>query len=358
MGGHWEVIGDHKTFIPPFVNERFDGPPFWACTYTALLIGANVGYLGRLPATHKEIRRLANASGDKDLRGGSRLSHMRTAMAKLYGETIRPDNVGPREARRRLGSGWAMVCGVTYGELPSHYRRWSPRFKLGHRMVVLGLSRNRTLLIDPMAKKPESWRGELIAWDDFAAAWWRDEQIWFREGQYVSRAAQAPAKETAAPAKKVAKAPEPPPVKAPVERVLQRFDEPRLFRLATGTTVRAYRVGRDLELVRKVEFTHPSNAAFDALVAFEPTVTLSDAGGVYLRVVNGAFAERYVPLSTPGLVAQTGAETAVAVAAIQPKEELAKDELATAILQAKREEYARIAAHLLKPEKMPPPPEG
>ena len=352
-GGHWEVIGQHKAFIPPFVNERFDGPPYWACTFTALLIGANVGYLGRLPATHDEIRRLARASGDTNLRGGSRASHMITAVRKRYGEVVRLDNVGPREARRRLGDGWAMVCGVTYGELPKQYRRWSPNFRLGHRMVVLGLSGMRTRLIDPMAKKPDTFGGEWIHWEDFAAAWWRDEQLWFREGQFVPGHRGPQAKETAIPAKEATKAPEPSPVKAPVERVLQRFDKPRLFRLATGTTVRAYRVGRDLELVRKVEFTHPSNAAFDAIVAFEPTVTLSDAGRVYLRVVNGAFAERYVPLSTPGLVAEAGAETAVAVASIQPK-----DELATAILEAKREEYARIAAHLLKPEKMPPPPEG
>ena len=104
MGGHWEVIGQHKTFIPPFVNERFDGPPFWACTYTALLLGANIGYLGRLPATHAEIRKLAKASGDKDLRGGSRASHMITAMNRRYGESVHLDNVGPKAPRRGGGS--------------------------------------------------------------------------------------------------------------------------------------------------------------------------------------------------------------------------------------------------------------
>ena len=54
--GRYEQIGDRLTFVPPFVNERFDGPPFWACTFTALLNGANVGWLGQKPATHAEER--------------------------------------------------------------------------------------------------------------------------------------------------------------------------------------------------------------------------------------------------------------------------------------------------------------
>jgi hypothetical protein len=349
MGGHWEVIGNHKTFIPPFVNERFDGPPYWACTFTALLIGANVGYLGRKPATYNEIRRLARASGDKDLRGGSRVSHMRVAMRRLYGEAINLDNVDPAEARRRLGSGWAMVCGVTYGELPTHFRRWSPRFRLGHRMVVLGFAGGRTRLIDPMAKQPESWGGEPIPWADFAAAWWRDEQIWFREGQYVGRSqAQVQAQATATPAKTAPSAVEP-----PLVRILQRFDEPRHFRIAAGSRVTAYLPGRPPKKVRDIPFSHASGASFDALVTFDPAASLKDTGKIYLRVTNGAFANRYVPWSTPGLVADTGAETAVAVASVAPKEELAK-----AILQAKREEYERIAAHLLSREGMPPPPVG
>jgi len=379
MGGHWEVIGQHKTFIPPFVNERFDGPPFWACTYTALLLGANVGYLGRLPATHAEIRKLAKASGDKDLRGGSRASHMITAMNRRYGESVHLDNVGPREARRRLGSGWAMVCGVTYGELPTRYRRWSPRFKLGHRMLVLGFSGSRTRLVDPMAAKADGFAGEWIAWDDFAAAWWRQEQLWFWEGQFVGKRPPVGAQPAAAPKPPPPAAPKPPPAPppaapakpaaapaaaaaaaataasdVPVVRVLMRFDSPRHFRVTAGTTVRAYRPARPKPiLVREIHFPHPSGALFDALVTFDPAASLADTAKVYLRVTKGAFADRFVPWSTPGVVADTGAEAAVTVAAAMPKDELEKVRL-----DAKREEYERIASHLLNKENMPPPPEA
>ena len=51
-------IGARETYFPPFVNERFDGPPYWACTFTALLNGANVGFLGNREA---EPRRGAQA---------------------------------------------------------------------------------------------------------------------------------------------------------------------------------------------------------------------------------------------------------------------------------------------------------
>ena len=102
MAGSWQMIGSRRTFVPPFVNERFDGPPFWACTYTALLNGANVAWLGALPATHAEVAKLAGASGDKDLKRGSRSSHMIAALKRRYKVDMRIESVGPREARRRL----------------------------------------------------------------------------------------------------------------------------------------------------------------------------------------------------------------------------------------------------------------
>jgi hypothetical protein len=91
---------------------------------------------------------------------------------------------------------------------------------------------------------------------------------------------------------------------------------------------------------------------------------LKDTGNVYLHVVDGAFKDRYVPWSTQGLVADTG--TAAVVAATEAVVAAASasaaatptpdDKLAQAILDAKREEYDRIAQHLLNPQGMPPPP--
>jgi len=87
--GHFEQIGNRRTFVPPFVNERFDGPPFWACTFTALLNGANVGWLGQKPATHAEVAALAGASGDSDTHTGSRSKHMTEALKRRYKVRLR-----------------------------------------------------------------------------------------------------------------------------------------------------------------------------------------------------------------------------------------------------------------------------
>src|SRR4029453_2549290 len=123
MAGQWKTIGSHRTFVPPFVNERFDGPPFWACTYTALLNGANVGYLGRLPATHAEVAKFAGASGDKALRRGSRSSHMISALRNRYKiRNVEIESVGPKEARRCLGAGHALDDGATYRGCSPRYR--------------------------------------------------------------------------------------------------------------------------------------------------------------------------------------------------------------------------------------------
>jgi hypothetical protein len=328
MAGQYLQIGGRLTYVPPFVNERFDGPPFWACTFTALLNGANVGWLGQKPATHAEVAALAGASGDANTRGGSRSSHMIAAVRVRYRQSVALDNVSVERAQERLASGWALVAGVTYGELPQQYRRWSPRFKLGHRVTVLGWSGGRTRLLDPLAAKNSSYAGEWISWSDFAQAWWRDEQLWFQEGQFV--AGPAAAKAVAKPATGV---------DATAARVLQRFETPRHFRIAPETTVVAFSPGRPPIVARRMRFSHPSGANFDALVAFDPAVTLDGRKDLYLRVTNGAFAGRYIPLATAGITADIGPEQppAPVMAPVAP------DVVAAAVLEGRRQEWDRIS---------------
>ena len=102
-------IGSRETYFPPFVNERFDGPPYWACTFSALLNGANVGFLGNREASHAEVRKLARASGDANLSGGSRSSHMITAMRVRYRKSHAPRGASsaarPRAPRFGMGHG-------------------------------------------------------------------------------------------------------------------------------------------------------------------------------------------------------------------------------------------------------------
>ena len=102
-------IGARETYFPPFVNERFDGPPYWACTFTALLNGANVGFLGNREPSHAEVRKLARASGDADLNGGSKSSEMLTAMRVRYRKT-NVSRGAPSEARSR-----ATLLGLGHG---------------------------------------------------------------------------------------------------------------------------------------------------------------------------------------------------------------------------------------------------
>jgi hypothetical protein len=337
MAGRWQMIGSRRTFVPPFVNERFDGPPFWACTFTALLNGANVGWLGALPATHAEVAKLAGASGDKDLRKGSRSSHMIAALKRRYKVDMKIESVGPKEARRRLANGYALVAGVTYGEFPWRYRQWSPNFKLGHRVTLIGLSGTRTKILDPLAPKRTDYDGDWIEWDVFANAWWRDEQLWFREGQFVPGFGAS----SGAAARPAAKQPADVDVTA---RVLRRFDTPRHFRVDTGATVAAFKPALPKPVkVRQITFAHVSGALFDAVVSFDPAATIDGGKSLFLRVTNGAFARRYVPWPTPGLSADIseagGSTTVVEVAA-------ASGSLEAAVLRARQEEWDRINAEV------------
>jgi hypothetical protein len=336
MAGQFLQIGDRMTFVPPFVNERFDGPPFWACTYTALLNGANVGWLGQKPATHAEVAALAGASGDSDTRGGSRSSHMLKAIAVRYKTNVALERVSAQEAQRRLASGWALVAGVTFGELPTRYRRWSPGFKMGHRVTLIGWSAGRTRLLDPLAAMGPDYAGEWIAWSDFAKAWWSAEQLWFQEGQFLNGAEKPvppPGSTTAAGTK---------PAKPVAVRVLRRFDRPRHFRVAAKTTVVAFAPGRPPKVARRMLFPHASGANFDAIVAFDPAATLEDPTRVFLQVTNGAFAGRYIPLATAGISADIRADAPV-VPAVTPAVGTDAAALAAATLDGRRQEWDRIA---------------
>lgn len=352
MAGRWQMIGPRRTFVPPFVNERFDGPPFWACTFTALLNGANVAWLGQLPATHAEVAKLAGASGDKNLRGGSRSSHMIEALRRRYKVNMRIESVGPKEARRRLASGYALVAGVTYGELPWRYRRWSPNFKLGHRVTLIGLSGMRTRILDPLAPKGGDYAGDWIEWDVFANAWWRDEQLWFREGQFVPGFAGSAAGTAKAPTATTA---------AEVDiapRVLRRFDTARHFRVDSGATVKCFKpaVPKPVQ-TRQITFTHVSGALFDAVVTFDPAATIESGSSLFLRVTNGAFAGRFVPWPTPGLSADIGAAGGTTtVVQVGPSGEALEAAIDAAILEARQAEWQRIADHLGNAAVLPPKP--
>jgi hypothetical protein len=267
-----EVMNGRSTYFPPFVNERFDGPPYWACTFAALLNGVNVGYLGRKPASHVEIQKLALASGDDQLKGGSRASHMLTAMKVRYGERLSLEQLRPELAQERLANGWALVAGVTYGALPNHHRRWSRNFYKGHRVTLVGWTGRSTRILDPMANEGPEYHGENIAWSEFEPAWWSGEQLWFAEGMFLP---------------------------GPRTEVIEQFPARRRLELAAGSPFRAISARRPRVTIRRTVPGDRVIAAIDAVV-----MTVDPAGarhGPYLRIVSGGLAGTLVPADTRGL---------------------------------------------------------
>ena len=177
-------IGARETYFPPFVNERFDGPPYWACTFTALLNGANVGFLGNREPSHAEVRKLASRLRRRQPERWQPIQPHAHGHACALQEVHATRGAPPRRVHERLASGWAMVGAVTYGALPARWRRHSPHFQHGHRITLIGWDGKASWILDPMARKGINYEGEPIPWSKFEPAWWSGEQLWFAEGMF------------------------------------------------------------------------------------------------------------------------------------------------------------------------------
>lgn len=302
----WESIGGRSTFLPPFVNERFDGPPYWACTFTAGLLGANIAKLGILPATQAEILALAKASGDPDIKGGSQTSHLATAVRARYGLALRTEDVPDAEVQRRLATGWALIAGCWYGKLPTNYRRWSPGFTGGHRVLLAGWANGRTRLFDPMAVAGQTYAGEWIDWAAFRPAFWSDDQAWVLEGELMQQTIT----------------------------VLTAFEPPRQFAIPAGATIQAWTA---TGAGKKGTFLKGSQAAMDALVRIDqaPDPKLSPHG-TFVRVANGVFAGQFIAVDA--LRNPDGSPLDVTAPVLSAEDE------ADIRLAAAREEWDRINA--------------
>jgi len=322
-------IGARETYFPPFINERFDGPPYWACTFTALLNGANVGFLGNREASHAEVRKLALASGDADLNGGSSSSHMLTAMRVRYSKRMHLEALPPRRVHERLSSGWAMVGAVTYGALPTHWRRHSPRFKKGHRITLVGWDGKATWILDPMARAGPNYEGEPIPWSKFEPAWWAGEQLWFAEGMFR---------------------------KSPRVKVLDKVPE-GTWRLPDGARLTA-RLGTNPRVImRKVVLAEPKSGRFDAIVEVIPKN--GPSMGEFIRVSSGGLAGMLIPFRTPKIVIKPkrGSSGPKKQAAPKEQEKAAAPKSETDEFKRGRKfEYERIKGELGSVVNLPPEP--
>jgi len=328
MQGQYLDIGGRRTYFPPYANERFGNPPYWSCTFTSLLNGLNVGWLGRWPATPGEIRALAKASGDVDTRGGSRSSHMIAAMRVRHGKKMAIESLRPELVKRRLSSGWAMVAGVTYGALPEAYRRPSPRFKGGHRVVLIGWDGDRTRLLDPMQKRDSTFAGQWIRWSDFEPAWWSAEQLWFQEGMFLAR---------------------------PAVRVISTFHPARSWLVKAGRLVAGRSPDDPRKVVKVIRPSHDSSAPFDSLVEVMPGASGAEPMGRFIHVTKGALAGLLIDPRTPGVTADTspGGAGVILTAGSTAKVD---DPLGAARLDAARKEFERVSTAFNATGKLPAPP--
>ena len=192
-GGHHERLARNRLSGRPISRRSSTSgstdPPYWACTFAALLNGANVGFLGNKPPTHDEVRKLAVASGDPTLKRGANSSEMLRAMRVHYKKKMYLEALSPGRAHERLSTGWALVAGVTYGKIPMPWRRHAKNFMKGHRITLIGWNGKETWILDPMASKGTKWTGEPIPWSVIERAWWPGEQLWFAAG-HVPHATQ------------------------------------------------------------------------------------------------------------------------------------------------------------------------
>jgi hypothetical protein len=231
------------------------------------------------------------------------------------------ESLTPERVKERLSTGWAMVAGVTYGELPEIYRRPSPNFTKGHRVVVLGWDDDRMRLLDPMQNRDTTFAGQWIRWSEFAPAWWSTEQLWFREGMAL-----------------------PPP-----ELSVQPINPKRRWGVKAGTVVRGHSPQDPREVVRKFKVLKDTGAWFDQVVRAKPREPDETRLGPFVRVVNGALAGLLIDPATPGVVADIGTGQKLAA-------RTALDPIGIARREAALTEYNRVSDAVRSTGQLPPPP--
>jgi hypothetical protein len=285
-------MNGRRMYFPAFANELFPPRPFWSCTFASMINAADIGFLGELDRERSEkhqtsedlIKALARKSGDPTKHQGSTTREMATAVAAMYGKSIHIVHDSPDLGRKRLRHGKALVAGLFYRDLPKHYRRHSPNFEDGHRLVYVGWRDGQhdpddgdTRVLDPLANKGPNYTGEWIPWSAVTKSYWPDEQVWVAPGGFL------------------------PDAKVQVER---RFSPARTFRIAAGVPMRGF-MPKAAGVAKKVTFDAPRTGRFDALVKVsQPADAHHDRPkGLFIRIIEGPFIGMLLDPDSPGLKA-------------------------------------------------------
>ena len=301
--GQYIPLSGRWTYFPAFENERLvagnlktaadkklAGPPFWSCTFTALMYGINFAFLGdedKTESSHQEIVDLARASKDDDLRGGSTTSLMQKALKNRVKKTVKQEALRPNEIAKRLQQGQMLIAGIRAKDLTPHYRRFLGNAHALHRAAFVGFrmrnGKAQTRILDPMAipsKKefkghPRRYAGEWFPLADYVEAAFSDQQLWFEPGEFL---APTPGK------------------------VRKSFSPARHLTIRPKATINSYDADHPQRPVLQAVFGKDgSGTFFDALIR----ATVDGKQVDFLRIDRGKFKGQLLRRDDPGITADT-----------------------------------------------------
>jgi hypothetical protein len=328
MGGKWVRMNGRQVYFPPFANQRFTGTPFWACTFTSMINAADIGFLGEIDRKrilkHKTagdvIVALARKSGDPTKHQGSTTQEMVRAMDAMYEQKLNIVHDSPDLGRKRLRHGKALVAGLFYRDLPEQFRRHSPNFRDGHRLVFLGWRDGKpdpddgfTKVLDPLANKGRDYDGEWIRWSAVTAAYWPGQQVWIAPGKFLPDA---------------------------TVEVVRRFSPARTFKIKAGAEIQGF-MPKAAGVAKKRKFREARTGKFDALVKVgQPDDADPDRPkGRFIRIIEGPFIGMLLDPESDGLTAPINADPGpVNVEALVTEDDPIIDDLTVGDLPSDTEE--------------------
>ncbi len=158
-------------YVPDFEPQHDQGlrPPYTNCNAASNAMLIDWWTRGAINTSDLPIRQATGVSVSEGLNFAAINKAVKTLWPEQLGELVYSEATGwsPKPLTwaglldHLNAGGCAVVCG-NYGDLPVHYRRWSPNFTGGHAMLVKGPVDSMKLW-DPMAQGDADYAGEPIS---------------------------------------------------------------------------------------------------------------------------------------------------------------------------------------------------